>query len=59
MRTAHDGMKIRESEFNALVEDLEKAMKRIDLPIAAQNDLIAKLAPMRKSDHPALISSSS
>lgn len=47
MRTTHDGMKITESEFNALVEDLQKSMDRIGLPVSTQNELIAKLAPMR------------
>lgn len=47
MKTTHDGMHLTESQFNAIVEDLEDAMNRQRIPIELQNELIAKLAPMR------------
>ena len=47
MTTTHDGLHINESQFNAIVEDLQDAMNRQRIPIELQNELIAKLAPMR------------
>ena len=48
MKTTHDGLHLTESQFNAIVEDLEDAMNRQRIAIELQNELIAKLAPMRK-----------
>lgn len=48
MKTTHDGMHLTESQFNAIVEDLEDAMNRQRIPINLQNELIAKLAPLRQ-----------
>jgi hemoglobin len=47
MQKTHDGLHIKESQFNALVEDLQDAMTLQRIPIELQNELIAKLAPMR------------
>jgi len=47
MDVAHTGHAIDEGAFNALVEDLQLAMEALDVPVAAQNRLLAKLAPMR------------
>ncbi|MBN8281384.1 MAG: group 1 truncated hemoglobin [Gammaproteobacteria bacterium] len=48
MEETHRGMGIRETEFNALVEDLIDAMEALDLPVATQNRLLARLAPMHR-----------
>lgn len=48
MEETHRGMGIREAEFNALVEDLIDAMEALDLPVATQNRLLARLAPMHR-----------
>lgn len=47
MEKSHGGMHITEAQFNALVEDLYRAMERAGTPVAAQNRLVALLAPMR------------
>ena len=47
MRAAHAGLGITEADFNALVENLVDAMSERDVPVGAQNELIAILAPMR------------
>jgi hemoglobin len=48
MKTVHDGMDIRNVEFNALAEDLQLAMEKNGISSRAQNKLLAKLAPMQK-----------
>jgi len=47
MEKSHDGKHITEAHFNALVEDLILAMEKQRVPVAAQNRLLAELAPMR------------
>lgn len=47
MAEAHADMEIGQAEFNALVEDLQKALEKHEIPVWAQNELIALLAPMR------------
>lgn len=47
MKAAHAGLGLTEADFNALVENLVDAMTEQGVPIAAQNDLLAILAPMR------------
>ncbi|PRC90743.1 group I truncated hemoglobin [Solimicrobium silvestre] len=47
MKTVHDGMNLRNVDFNALTEDLQHAMDKNDVPSRAQNKLLAKLAPMQ------------
>lgn len=46
MSDAHSGMDISEREFNWFVEDVEKAMSEVDLPLPVQNRLLARLVPM-------------
>lgn len=47
MPDAHSGMDLSEREFNWFVEDVERAMRRVGLPMAVQNRLLARLARMR------------
>lgn len=46
MKEAHTGMRLNTTDFNCLVEDLQKALDKHKVPFGAQNKLIAKLAPM-------------
>ncbi len=46
MKAAHKGLGITRADMNALVEHLQRAMREQDVPFAAQNRLLAKLAPM-------------
>lgn len=48
MKQAHGGLHINRAAFNALVEDLQDAMDENRIAPAAQNQLLAKLAPMVK-----------
>jgi len=48
MREAHEDMDISTRHFNALVEHLVEAMERSQVPVTAQNRLLAKLAPMHE-----------
>jgi len=47
MKAAHAGLGLTEADFNALVENLVDAMTERGVPLGAQNDLLAILAPMR------------
>lgn len=49
MAKAHRNLGINRAGFNALVEDLQKAMNKHDIPFRAQNKLLAKLAPMHSA----------
>ena len=46
MRDVHDGLGIARRDFNALVELLQDAMSARNISFAAQNRLLAHLAPM-------------
>ena len=46
MRTIHAEMGVTKADMNALVENLQAAMREAGVPFAAQNRLLAKLAPM-------------
>ncbi|MCB1454335.1 MAG: group 1 truncated hemoglobin [Rhizobiaceae bacterium] len=46
MAAAHKEMGLRKSDLNALVENLQRAMRENDVPFAAQNRFLSKLAPM-------------
>ncbi len=46
MKTVHKGMGTTRADLNALVENLQRAMREAHVPFAAQNRLLAKLAPM-------------
>ena len=48
MQDAHEGMKVTNAEFNALVENLQGAMDQQGVASAVQNKLLARLAPMQK-----------
>ncbi len=49
MATSHAKLGIHEGDFNALVEDLQKAMDKNHVPFAAQNRLLAALAPQHRA----------
>ena len=48
MKAAHKGMGLTRADLNALVENLQQAMRENKVPFAAQNRLLAKLAPMER-----------
>jgi hemoglobin len=48
MKRAHKGHDINSAQFYALVEALQLAMNKNNIPQRAQNKLLAKLAPMHK-----------
>lgn len=48
MRETHAGLEINRANFNALVEDLQVSMNKRKVPFRAQNQLLAKLAPMHR-----------
>lgn len=47
MKSAHQGMMISDVEFDALVEDLVKALDRFNVPVAEKAALLGVLSPMR------------
>ena len=49
MKKTHAGMKITSAAFNALVEDLVKALDTFNVPAREKNELLSVLGPM-KSD---------
>lgn len=48
MKEAHQGMNVGEANFYALVEALQKAMNKNNVPFSAQNKLLAALAPQHR-----------
>lgn len=48
MKSAHANLEIRKSDFNALVEVLQLSMDAQGIPFRAQNQLLARLAPMHR-----------
>ncbi len=46
MEEAHSGMAITGREFNWFVEDVESGLNAAKIPLAAQNDLLARFAKM-------------
>ncbi len=48
MKPIHAGHLIKREHFNALVEQLQKAMTTHSVPFASQNKLLAALAPMHR-----------
>ncbi|WP_395700307.1 group 1 truncated hemoglobin [Aquabacterium sp.] len=48
MKNSHADLKIGRKDFNALVEVLQQAMDARGVPFAAQNQLLARLAPMHR-----------
>ena len=49
MQASHKDLGIQTADFNALVENLQAAMRAERVPFAAQNRFLAKLAPMRRT----------
>ena len=49
MADSHEGMNIRDDEFDALVEDLLKSMKKFKVPEREQQESVAILARMRNA----------
>lgn len=47
MKDAHKALGLKNSDFNALVEDLQAAMDKADVSFAIQNRFLARLAPMQ------------
>lgn len=47
MKTAHAGMGVGEADFNALVEDLVKALDQFRVPEKEKGELLALLDPMK------------
>ncbi len=47
MATAHENLGIQAKDMNALVENLQAAMRREGVAFAAQNAFLSKLAPMK------------
>jgi hemoglobin len=48
MREAHRGMGVGNADFNALVEDLVKTLKKFNVPAREQKELLGLLGPMRR-----------
>lgn len=48
MQDAHRELGIQRRDLNALVENLQQAMREARIPFAVQNRLLAKLAPMER-----------
>jgi hemoglobin len=48
MKSAHAAMGLHNDDFNALAEDLQKSMDKEHVDFNAQNQLLAKLAPMQR-----------
>jgi len=48
MKSSHEGLGSRKSDLNAIVENLQQAMREQDVPFAAQNRFLSKLAPMSR-----------
>ncbi|KPL55622.1 hemin transporter [Prosthecomicrobium hirschii] len=48
MKTAHAGMGIRKVHFTALVQDLQKTLRKFKVPMREQKELLAILGPMQK-----------
>lgn len=48
MKTSHSNLDITKADFNALVEVMQLAMEGQGISFSAQNQLLAKLAPMHR-----------
>lgn len=49
MQAAHKDLGLQRADLNALVENLQQAMRESQVPFSAQNRLLAKLAPMERA----------
>ena len=48
MKSAHAGMGVNNGHFNALVQDLQKTLRKFKVPKREQGELLAVLGPMKK-----------
>lgn len=48
MVITHKGLHLTDADFNAVVEDLQKAMDKDGVPFAVQNRFLARLAPLER-----------
>ena len=48
MKSAHAGMGVASGHFNALVQDLQKTLRKFKVPKKEQGELLAVLGPMKK-----------
>ena len=48
MKTAHQGMGIKDADFNALVEDLVAALYKFKVPEKEKGELLGILGPLKK-----------
>ncbi len=48
MKHAHEGFGIKDADFDALVEDLERAMDDYQVPWGTQTRFLAVLAPLKR-----------
>ena len=47
MKAAHKGMGVRGADFGALVEDLQRSLRKFKVPAREQGELLAILGPMK------------
>lgn len=47
MKTAHKGMNIQDADFNALVDDLSKALDKFSVPTTEKTELLTALAGLK------------
>jgi hemoglobin len=47
MARAHEGMNIRDDEFDALIEDLVKSLDKFKVPVKEKGELLGILGPMK------------
>ncbi|MGH6816096.1 MAG: group I truncated hemoglobin [Hyphomicrobiaceae bacterium] len=48
MKTAHKGMGVADKDFNVMVEDLNKTLRKLKVPAKERKELVGLLAPMKK-----------
>src|SRR4029453_9415742 len=49
MKAAHEGMGVKEGDFNALVEDLVAALDKFKVPEKKKGELLGILGPMKNA----------
>jgi hemoglobin len=48
MKLTHEGQDVSSAQFNALAEDVQLAMEKLNISSSVQNKFIARLAPMKR-----------
>lgn len=48
MKLTHQGQDVSSAQFNALAEDVQLAMEKLNISPSVQNKLIARLAPIKR-----------